>query len=93
MLALNMLPVERWGILKWETNFSACVPFPAPGGPKSMMFILYLLMKSFSNRNQGYKASICVISSIHANYISDLIISKLSLKKGQTTFMDSFIEE
>jgi hypothetical protein len=36
--ARSMSPVESWTIWRSRTSRSACVPFPAPGGPNRMMF-------------------------------------------------------
>ena len=38
--SLNIFPVEICGILKVSHNTSACVPLPAPGGPKRIIFIM-----------------------------------------------------
>src|SRR4030095_15156426 len=34
-----MSPVEIFGMPWWAANLSACVPLPAPGGPKNTRFI------------------------------------------------------
>jgi len=34
--SLSMSPVESCGVFSLETIFGACVPLPAPGGPKRM---------------------------------------------------------
>ena len=41
--SLSILPVEICGILNSWQSTSACVPFPAPGGPKRIIFIYLLL--------------------------------------------------
>ncbi len=35
----NMSPVEIWGIPNSRQMNCACVPFPAPGGPSSMILM------------------------------------------------------
>ena len=42
MAARNMSPVEICGILYFAMIFSACVPFPAPGRPIIIRFIILL---------------------------------------------------
>jgi len=38
--ARSMSPVLSCGVWYFSTIFGACVPFPAPGGPKRMMICL-----------------------------------------------------
>ena len=40
MAARKMSPVEMWGMPYSVATFAARVPFPAPGGPRKMQFII-----------------------------------------------------
>ncbi len=42
MLSLNKSPVEICGIPNLKAIFFACVPLPAPGGPKTIIFMVFL---------------------------------------------------
>src|SRR5690606_24251229 len=37
--ARNMSPVESWRMPRCSTSRAACVPLPAPGGPRRIIFI------------------------------------------------------
>ena len=39
-----MSPVEMYGMPKRRQMYAACVPFPAPGAPTRISFIVYLVV-------------------------------------------------
>ena len=42
MFALKISPVEIWVIPYFSAILVACVPLPAPGAPRRIIFILFL---------------------------------------------------
>src|SRR6267143_925494 len=46
-------PVAIFGIPSRDASLSACVPFPAPGGPSSTMIMIYTRRKEFGGAPGG----------------------------------------
>ena len=61
--SLSISPVEMWGIFNLFAITSACVPFPAPGGPSNIIFIYQKFQWQLPQHYDVYQSNLDLYAS------------------------------